>query len=139
MAGLLDLLPQPAAVLLDAEPEPVGEPATVEYVNGAARKALGAVRDPVGRPVAHVFPYAHEGLVRMLARAATGAGPQYEQKLPVDGAGPPQWVPGSMAHVRVLALGRRRAPCCGTAPTTAPSWPASWAGWSSWRASTTTC
>ncbi|MFF0425359.1 PP2C family protein-serine/threonine phosphatase [Streptomyces sp. NPDC004520] len=108
VAGLLDLLQQPAAVVLGAGREPAEGAATVEYVNGAARKALGAVRDPVGRPVAHVFPYAHEGLVRMLSRAATGAGPQYEQKLPVQATGPPQWVPGSMAHVRVLALGRRR-------------------------------
>ncbi|MFF0474918.1 GAF domain-containing SpoIIE family protein phosphatase [Streptomyces sp. NPDC004284] len=108
VAGLLDLLQQPAAVLLGAEREPAGGLEAVEYVNSAARKALGAVRDPVGRPLAQVFPHAHEDLVRMLARAATGAGPQYAQSLPVRGADSPRWAPGSMAHVRVLALGRRR-------------------------------
>lgn len=108
VAGLLDLLQQPAAVILGTEREPADGLEIVEYVNDAARRALGAVRDPVGRPVAQVFPYAHEGLVRMLSCAATGAGPQYEQSLPVLGPQSPQWAPGSMAHVRVLALGRSR-------------------------------
>ncbi|MBT2448650.1 SpoIIE family protein phosphatase [Streptomyces sp. ISL-43] len=109
VAGLLDLLQQPAAVVLGAEQEPAKGLEVVEYVNSAARRALGAVRDPVGRPVAQVFPYAHEGLVRMLSAAATGAGPRYEQSLPVRGPQSPLSAPGSMAHVQVLPLGRSRS------------------------------
>ncbi|MFD9303996.1 SpoIIE family protein phosphatase [Streptomyces sp. NPDC060048] len=109
VAGLLDQLQQPAAVILGTEREPARGLEIVEYVNSAARTALGALRDPVGRPLAQVFPYAHDGLVRMLSGAATGSGPQYEQSLPVRGPESPQWAPGSMAHVRVVALSRCRS------------------------------
>lgn len=98
-AALLDLVPEPAAII-DAPP---GSPLLVEYLNPAARRSVPRVHDPAGRPVSQVFPYAHDGLVRLLARSANDAGPQYAPSLPEEGTSP-----GSMVHVRVLALGRGR-------------------------------
>lgn len=101
-AALLDLLEQPAAILR----APGGGPAVVEFLNQSARRAVGLVHQPVGRPAAQVFPYAHESLVRLMAAAAGGAGPQFVPCLPEDGRAPQS---GSLAHVRVLALARERA------------------------------
>ncbi|UQX04859.1 SpoIIE family protein phosphatase [Streptomyces sp. RerS4] len=102
LAALLELLEQPAAILRTAAPDT----AVVEYVNPAARRAVGPVHVPAGRPAAQVFPYAHDGLVRLIARAAGGAGPQFAPCLPEDGRAPES---GSLAHVRVLALALDRA------------------------------
>ncbi|MFE4632880.1 SpoIIE family protein phosphatase [Streptomyces sp. NPDC056773] len=96
VAALLDLAPEPAAII-DATP---GSPAVVAHLNEAARRSVPRVHDPVGRPVSQVFPYAHDGLVALLAQAAASPGPQYAVCLPEGGTSP-----GSMAHVRVLALG----------------------------------
>ncbi|WP_329376529.1 ANTAR domain-containing protein [Streptomyces sp. NBC_01351] len=102
LTALLDLLEQPAAVVRAA----VGTQAVVKDVNPAAGRAVGGVHEPVGRPLAQVFPYAHEGLTRLIAAAAGGGGPQFVPCLPEDGPAPES---GSMAHVRVLALARERA------------------------------
>ncbi|MFD9728897.1 SpoIIE family protein phosphatase [Streptomyces sp. NPDC059072] len=102
LSAVLDLLEQPAAIIATAGP---GRE-VVEYVNAAARRAVGEVHDPVGRPAAQVFPYSHEGLVRLITAAAGGGGPQFAPALPQDGPAPES---GSMAHVKVLALARERA------------------------------
>ncbi|MFB6614626.1 SpoIIE family protein phosphatase [Streptomyces sp. NPDC056367] len=102
LSAVLDLLEQPAAVVGAA----AHGPQVVEYVNAAALRAVGGVHEPVGRPAAQVFPYAYEDLVRLIAAAATGGGPQFAPALPEDGLAPES---GSMAHVKVLALARERA------------------------------
>ncbi|MER5731045.1 SpoIIE family protein phosphatase [Streptomyces sp. NPDC002138] len=83
-ASLLELASGPAALL--------AADGTLEYVNPAARTALGAVRNPVGRSGAAVFPYAWSAL----GAAAGRAGPQRLGRV------------GALDDVRVLPLGQGR-------------------------------
>ncbi|MET3982168.1 SpoIIE family protein phosphatase [Streptomyces sp. PvR034] len=84
-AALLELASGPAALL--------GTDGRLEYVNPAARRALGAVRSPVGRSGAEVFPYAWG----VLGPAVGGPEPLRLGRV------------GGLDDVRVLPLGRGRA------------------------------
>ncbi|WP_330331370.1 SpoIIE family protein phosphatase [Streptomyces sp. NBC_00536] len=84
-AVLLELATGPAVLL--------GADGRLEYVNPAARTALGAVRSPVGRSAAEVFPYAWSAL----APAADRTEPRRLGHV------------GGLDDVRVLPLGRGRA------------------------------
>ncbi|MDJ0382459.1 SpoIIE family protein phosphatase [Streptomyces sp. G-G2] len=82
--ALLELATGPAVLL--------GADGVLEYVNPAARTALGAVRGPAGRSGAEVFPYAWSAL----AAARDRPGPRRLGQV------------GGMDDVRVLPLGRGR-------------------------------
>ncbi|GGT20938.1 MULTISPECIES: SpoIIE family protein phosphatase [Streptomyces] len=117
LASLLAQLDHPGVVICptagDGPPAAAGLPAhTVDYLNPAALRELGAFPSAAGRPAAQLYPSVHDELVGLIARANAAGAPQYAPVLPGPGpdAAPEGEAPRpEMAEVRVLPLGGGRA------------------------------